>query len=372
MDKLKSRLKEVDAVQPPQRVRADRKTVCTWYFTCPWEIVEQGKDEEFFQKAYELVQQMAGAENVAGMTVHRDEVHDYLDNGKMQLSRYHAHAFVTPYNADKGVNCKSVCTNKFFKDVNKAMDDMCRKEFGIAYQTGEYARQKSVEQLKAESYRALHQEVERQSERLSACKDAADAEYNRYEELEQANMALKVLSDHLSEEIKSKEDSLSKQTETALNAVYEVLEPLKKRAGEKIKPAKVVIKDTDSYQQIKDLEQSIRQSVLNLREFTKDLPEKQKDFESRQNHLEGLISKYETLHRDLESHIEYKANMKAQDDYKEWIEATRKDIGQGLNKLVYTLDRSGHHAEAKQIIDNNQYLKYFQSFYEHEDWRLDP
>lgn len=367
MDKLKNRLAEVDAVQPPKQVKADRKTVCTWEFTCPWEIVERGEDNEFFQKTYELIQQMAGSENVAGMAVHKDEVHEYMDNGELQLSRYHGHAFVTPYNAEKGVNCKSVCTRKFFKDVNKAMDDMCRHEFGIAYQTGEYARNKSVEQLKVESYRELHQEVERQGERLSACKNAADAEYDRYEELEQANIALKTLSDRLNEDIQSKQDYLSKQTETALNALYEVLEPLKKRAGEKVKPEKVILKDLGSYEQIKDLEQSMRQLVSELREFSKDLPNRQKDLEDRQGRLEILTNEYENLYKAEQSHIENRANTKAQGDYKKWVEATRKDINQGLNQMIQILDKAGHHAEVKQILEDNPYLEEFQSFYNHED-----
>lgn len=363
---LKGRLAEVDAVQPPKRARADRKTVCSWEFPCPWDIVERGESDKFFQKAYEVIQQQAGAENVAGMTVHKDEVHDYMDNGEMKLSMYHAHAFVTPYNAEKGVNCKSVCTRKFFTDVNKAMDDMCRHEFGIAYQTGEYARNKSVEQLKAESYRELHQEVERQSERLSACKTAADVEYDRYEELEQANKALKVLSDRLNDDIKSKQDYLSQQTETALNAVYEVLEPLKKRAGEKVKPDKVVIKDLGSYQQIKDLEQSIRQLVFDLREFSKDLPARQKDFDERQGLLEARIGEYENLYKAEQSHIENRANTKAHDHYKEWVEATRGDLEKGLNQLLHVLDKAGQHTEVKKILENNPYLEEFQSFYEHE------
>jgi hypothetical protein len=318
MNKLKNRLTEVDSVQPPGKVRADRKTVCSWEFPCPWEIVERGEADKFFQKAYEVIQQQAGAENLAGMTVHRDEVHEYMDQGTMKKSMIHADAFVTPYNPEKGVNCKSVCTRKFFKEVNAAMDDMCRREFGIAYQTGEFARQKSVEQLKAESYRALQ-----------------NAEVEKAKQVQEASERVISLNKDLKDKMSTLDEleaKINSQERTALEEINKVIEPLKKQAGQKIKGSKVVISDSAAYKSIEEMEQTIREYVLHLKELQEGLADREDSLDARSREFNECVIDYNEKVKNFDSILDEKSRKKAHEYYKDWIELTISDLKKGGNR----------------------------------------
>lgn len=161
LDKVKARIKEVDKEHPPLRNMRDRRITCILLETpVPQEITEQGKAEEFLRKAHKVFEDFFGVENVGGTCGHLDEQHYYIDkDGKERLSLVHGHSVVAAYaewidkagESRKGINGKHCETRARLKALNKAMDEMCRREYGISYNTAESPERKTVETLKKES-----------------------------------------------------------------------------------------------------------------------------------------------------------------------------------------------------------------------------
>ena len=152
LERMKARTKDVDKLIPPKRIRKDRVTCCFLELPCPRLITEQGKSDEFFQKAHEIYKEFFGEKNVHGTFVHKDEVHEYTGkNGSTQMSCEHAHTLISAFSEGKGINGKAFETRAKIKALNVSMDDMCFREFGIHLNTGETPERKSVETLKQES-----------------------------------------------------------------------------------------------------------------------------------------------------------------------------------------------------------------------------
>lgn len=186
LERMKVRTKTVDQVHPPLRVRKDRVTCCFLEIPCPRELTESGRSDEFFKQVYEVMKAFFGPENVHGGFVHKDEVHDYVDEkGASRVSLEHLHGLVSAYTDEKGINGKAFETKARLRAFNQALEDMCVREFGIPFNTGEKPGRKSVERLKLET--ELRQEAaslsmeadwERQR-RDNAAREAHQAESQR-------------------------------------------------------------------------------------------------------------------------------------------------------------------------------------------------
>lgn len=161
--KLNEYINRIDEEHPPRKKQkeADRASLVSMEFVCPREITDMGRSKEFFEATDELLRNRYG-EAYAGMSVHVDEVHEYLDpeTKTMRLSCEHADAWVA---ADvewkdkkgelrRGINGKNFETKKSLNELNKAFNDMCMRLFNMPYGTGDEPRQKSIEQLKQASY----------------------------------------------------------------------------------------------------------------------------------------------------------------------------------------------------------------------------
>lgn len=165
LERMKTRTKEVDKVIPPKRLRKDRVTCCFLELPCPRVLTEQGMSDEFFQKAHEIYKEFFGEANTHGTFVHKDEVHEYADkNGNKQISCEHAHTLVSAFSDEKGINGKAFETRAKIKALNKAMNDMCIRTFGISLNTGETPENKSVERLKQET--ELRREADKLEDKL--------------------------------------------------------------------------------------------------------------------------------------------------------------------------------------------------------------
>ena len=160
LSRLDQRIKEVDADNPPLRRVKDRKIACLLEAPCPQPIIDNGRADEFFQDFYALIEREFGAENVIGATVHKDEVHDYIDRGGTQRkSLEHVHAMVACYaewtdskgHERKGINAKNFETREMLVRFNKAINEMCIEKYGIEYNTHGLAEHKTVEELKKRS-----------------------------------------------------------------------------------------------------------------------------------------------------------------------------------------------------------------------------
>lgn len=178
-DKVKNRVEEVDKEHPPLRDTGKERVTCFLLETpVPQEIAEQGKAEEFLRKAHKVLEDFFGAENVGGTVGHFDEQHYYTDkDGKERLSLIHGHSPIAAYvewtedikkNVKQpdgrykqvktgetrercGINGKHCESKARLTALNKAMEEMCRREYGISYNTGETPQRKNVERLKRES-----------------------------------------------------------------------------------------------------------------------------------------------------------------------------------------------------------------------------
>ena len=153
MDKAEKRLKEVDKVLPPKRLKKDRIEVLLVNIPCPREITEQGKTTEFFDKVNDCMKEYFGEKNWHGMEIHVDEVHGYYDRNKHEqcMSLEHAHGVATPFVEGKGVNAKGFMTKANLSRATQVIDEMCLKEFEISYRTYADPQHKSIEELKSET-----------------------------------------------------------------------------------------------------------------------------------------------------------------------------------------------------------------------------
>lgn len=190
---MKKRVAEVDKMYPPERKRADRKTACFLEIPCPNELRLQGKSDDFFVKSFELMQNFFGKENVHGGFVHKDELHEYRDkDGSIKMSMEHMHLLVSCYTEwqqkdrktgemveRKGINGKNFETRPRLNKLNNMMQEMCQREFGVSFNTGEKPQKKSVERLKTESALrekadALRDEVSTLTEQVKDLQTQAD------------------------------------------------------------------------------------------------------------------------------------------------------------------------------------------------------
>lgn len=213
VEKVKARIKEVDALYPPMRVRKDRITCIMLETPVPKIIEQQGKAEQFLRDAHKVIENFFGKENVGGSVCHFDEVHTYNNSkdGKKIESLIHAHTICCAYAEwteknkksneiikRKGINGKHCETRQRLNALNKAMNDMCLNNYGIPYNTGEKPQKKSVERLKEES--ALRTEKDALIEEISNMK-------NQKAILEQENRTIKEnLDRQKKEQIKNMEN----------------------------------------------------------------------------------------------------------------------------------------------------------------------
>lgn len=171
MEHLRERVRAVDEVQPPKRRVKDRVTVMTYTIAAPAGL--SGKQErDFFRVAHdELAKFSGGRENISPGFVHRDEIHDYTDaaTGERVTSRAHMHVAGIPYTAEKGVNGKAFETRGRMRELNKAIDERCRRELGFKFLTGERGLSgRTVEEMQAASEtRTKRQERARLNAELS-------------------------------------------------------------------------------------------------------------------------------------------------------------------------------------------------------------
>lgn len=200
------RVDEVDEMFPPKKIAKDRKVCCSINIPCILEITDEGKSREFFEESYKIATKFFGEKNVHGMSVHLDEVHDYIDaeTGELRTSLEHGTILVSCYAEWKepvweldengvikkepaldkngqpkldtkgnpkmkniqakdengqllweeraGINGKHFETREALDNFNKELCDMVKERFGLNYNTGEGKRKgKTVETMKVKS-----------------------------------------------------------------------------------------------------------------------------------------------------------------------------------------------------------------------------
>lgn len=165
---MRKRVKEVDTKSPPMRLKNANQRVVAMSLVayCPQAIVDQGREDEFFQALHKVYEGFFGGD-LHGQFVHKDEIHQYVDpkTHETKTSLPHSPSLVSAYvewtEKDKktdevimrqGINGKNFSSQPKINQLNAAVDKMCREKFGVPYVTGaEKKKGKTVEQLKAES-----------------------------------------------------------------------------------------------------------------------------------------------------------------------------------------------------------------------------
>lgn len=177
-------LASLDAFYPPKRVKKDRVTAIMMEVPVPKSISDKGLTDQFLADTYDLIGSLlVNKQYMCGMTVHRDEVHDYIDRGGVtKTSLEHGHIMVVPFArwtaketvydengkpmrdeqgkivkkniTQHGVNAKHFLTRDFLQRLQDEMQDMVKQKYGISYQTGKEPLHMDVEDLKRESDRA--------------------------------------------------------------------------------------------------------------------------------------------------------------------------------------------------------------------------
>lgn len=212
-NKLLARVRKLDELHPPKRVRQDRVTSISYVIALPKGLVGSGKEKEFFDMAYnELAEFSGGKENLTTGYVHADEIHDYYDPIKREevQSRQHLHVSGIPWTEEFGVNAKNFQTRSRMKELNDRINDKCLELF----QTPFYDWDKSTQE------RRMNHEVGRDTESLKreSLRELENQKYDLVNELADKRMELikvkdeieskTVQLDNLSDEVAEKESRL--------------------------------------------------------------------------------------------------------------------------------------------------------------------
>lgn len=150
-------------------LRKDAVT-CLSLETAVPEQLPADKVYNWFEDYHMILCNFFGKQNILDTDVHFDEVHEYIDSKTHQkmMSRVHAHTNIIPRTLDGRLCCKDVSSRQNIIELNRQVEEMTQKNYGIQFNNGEVARKKSVEQLKAES---LKLEVARNQETLKVQAD---------------------------------------------------------------------------------------------------------------------------------------------------------------------------------------------------------
>lgn len=127
------------------------------------------KEDAWFARALDIMGERYGLENVCCYTIHRDEVHDYYDTEKQAWckSRVHAQGILVP-EVDGSLCAKKVTARCRMMELNEAIDQMSRDEFGLAFMDGTKRKSRgSVEAMKAKSLQAEIEDLEKQKAALT-------------------------------------------------------------------------------------------------------------------------------------------------------------------------------------------------------------
>lgn len=133
------------------------------------DALPEEQEDKWFVKVLDIMVTRYGYENIASFAVHRDERHEYIDpdTHERKMSRTHAQGILFP-EADGTMCAKKIMTKGRMAELNRAIDDMSRTEFGVSFLTGKGTKSRgSVEAMKAKSLQAEIEELEQQRAALT-------------------------------------------------------------------------------------------------------------------------------------------------------------------------------------------------------------
>ena len=319
------RVKEVDAVLPPQRKKKDRIVSVCIEIPAPRENMSYEDAVRFLEAADKAITKKLGEENCHGSMIHADEQHKYIDTSKDRFveSRIHLHKDVIPYVDGKGVNGKEFVKKQLYRELNQLLDEVCMKELGYKFQDG--SKQKSrgkVEELKYDSIKANHALNKKMK--------------NKNQELTQENESLQTKNNELKEQAKEIEEFLdygTKKCDELQNKIFDSESKLKELrdlndlcervANQQPKEYKknltgkfiqVPVEDLDEIQKIpmyaKTTSEYLEEALKTLKEARREATQAYSDLKQTKK-LEETYKGYNEKLANLNEHIDREATKKA-------------------------------------------------------------
>lgn len=217
--RLRQVLTEIDTRTPPQRIRADRKTVASLVIPAPRENLTEQQAMKFFETLIDELQNAKDFQLIAG-AIHADEIHEYIDpaDKKVHESRLHMHLLVVPDLPDCGCNMKKWLTKARYKEMNALADRACERALGYTYQDGTRQQTRgSVEALKEQSLAVqaaaelekLKEAAQEAQETAQKASEAAQEAQNRLETIQTQEKAAQSRLEALQKEIDALEAAYS-------------------------------------------------------------------------------------------------------------------------------------------------------------------
>lgn len=167
VERYKERIAELDAL-PGANKRKDRVTCFSLVIPVPSGI-DGDKARDWCFDAVKLLAERYGEDNMVSAHAHFDEIHRYYDTQKKEWleSRPHIHVLVVP-EIDGKLNGKRFSSRTNMVAVNKEIDAMSSKEYGINFLIGETPQKQRTERLKARSAEAERQIAEQKAAEVQA------------------------------------------------------------------------------------------------------------------------------------------------------------------------------------------------------------
>lgn len=161
LERYRQRITELDALPGANR-RKDRVTAFSLVIPAPPGL-DREQTKNWCLDVVKLLVERYGDDNMISSHAHFDEIHHYYDNQKKEIveSRPHIHAIVVPEIENK-LNGKKFSSKANMRAINKEIDTMSRKEYGVDFMTGETPQKQRTESLKARSAEAERQIAEQQ------------------------------------------------------------------------------------------------------------------------------------------------------------------------------------------------------------------
>ena len=142
MNRFTSRISMLDSSTNGNK-RKDRIELFSLNVPIPHGIPER----EFFYEVCKAFKNDYGEQNVINMYLHTDEQHTYIDSSSLttRTSLCHIHAFVVP-EINGTINGRLFSSKSRMQSVNKALDNFCRKTYGIPFLTGNKTKSRETEE----------------------------------------------------------------------------------------------------------------------------------------------------------------------------------------------------------------------------------
>lgn len=150
---LNQKVTEIDKIEPPERVRKDRKVCLIVEAKCPQEIADKKLENEYFHSLYNFLNEKVYEGNIMFGQVHKDEAHEYYKKEKSgdintHTSLYHMDMFVLPHKSGKGINMKTYNNQARIAKAQKLTQDFIAKKYGISYNNGNGKDSRTIEDMK--------------------------------------------------------------------------------------------------------------------------------------------------------------------------------------------------------------------------------